>query len=195
MAGIKSQLNKISISEKPFITSNQQRFALSIVETASYIYVLQILNWNNCCWNTYTASTDGWKTQEEFKAWLERLAEDFTFASTDGVSDEELVALAADVQGSNCGCGGCRVSRAFLDDPAKFAALIPSSRMERLHAHTIINREKHVSWELRPNGLVAIKLNTHPHASASLQLYYRELGKQGLFCFHILLILSISTAM
>ena len=77
------------------------------------------------------------------------------------------------------------MSRAFLDDPAKFAALVLSSRIEHLHAHAIINREKHVSWELRPNGLV-MKLETHPHASASLQLYYRELGKQGLFCVYII---------
>ena len=128
-------------------------------------------------------SLEGWRSKVEFTTWLRRLAKDFTFASTEALSDEDLVMLVADVQGSQCACRGCQGARDFVADKDRFAAIVASSRMERLHAHGIASRDAHVRCQNRPNGLALIKTSSHPHATDDLQTYYVELGKQGFVQF------------
>ena len=130
----------------------------------------------------YIILLEGWSSKAEFKSWLTRCASDFAFATSDNLTDDELIQLAAEAQTDPCQCDACQAISTFDLDATLFVQLIPCSRIGRHHIHRRLERESHVVGErfMEGAGMLVKKLHSHPHASClSVDVYHTAVGHQG----------------
>ena len=126
--------------------------------------------------------SDGWSSKPEFKAWLTRASADFEFATSNNLSDTELIQLAADAQTTPCQCDACQSVYQFVVDPTVFVRLVPCSRIGRHHIHQRLAEEEHVVGEryMEGTGMLVKKLQSHPHATMlTTEDYHTAVGHQG----------------